>query len=143
MTQLVAVAYVSTAYKLMEEAELEQLLLSAREHNQQAGITGVLLYHDGSFFQYFEGPEEEMAATYTRIRRSRRHDGLIELLHHRVDARQFGTWDMGFAKAPSRFILRLAQASWLRSLSQQTGGGAAPDGLAILLQFWKNATHPF
>lgn len=143
MTQLVAIAYVSTAYKLLEEAELEQLLLSAREHNKQVGITGVLLYHDGSFFQYFEGPEEEMAAIYTRIRRSRRHDGLIELLHRRVEARQFEHWDMGFAHSPSRFILKLAQASWLRCLAQQPGGEAAPDGLAILLQFWKNATHPF
>lgn len=142
MNTLHAVAYVSSAHHLMDDAELEYLLLASREQNRRSEITGVLLYHDGSFFQYFEGPSPAVTATYARIRASRRHHGLIELLHRPVHAREFQQWDMGFAHSPSRFILRLAQSSWLDTLGAGDPRTADADGLALLRQFWRNATRP-
>jgi Sensors of blue-light using FAD len=141
MTRLTALAYVSSAPRALSEAELEALLLSARAHNEQAQITGALLYHDGSFFQYLEGPGSSLDAAYARIAASRRHRGIIQLFRRPVDSRQFDGWHMGFAHAPKSVLLQLSQASWIEVLERNAGMHNAASGTKLLRQFWQNATR--
>lgn len=136
--QLEAVAYTSSAVHGVTVADLEQLLVKAREKNSALGVTGVLLFHDGSFFQYFEGPPASVEEVYARIRRSPMHHGLIEIMRGPVRSRSFGAWLMGFTQVPASTVLRLSNASWTARLQQ--GRSDAPDadsqGLELLRQFW-------
>jgi hypothetical protein len=139
MTPLSALAYVSSASAPMSEADLEALLASAREHNERVGVTGALLHHDGSFFQYVEGPADAVAEVYARVKVSSRHHGLIELFHRPVDRRLFDGWQMGFARAPRSLLLKLSQASWIGALTSATRSDPQAVGVKLLLEFWRNA----
>jgi hypothetical protein len=50
-----AITYVSSVRWKPSSTQLEQTLSESRQQNRDHGITGVLLYHDGSFMQYIEG----------------------------------------------------------------------------------------
>lgn len=41
---------------------------------KKVGVTGVILYRDGFFFQYIEGIEKNLEAVYQRIERSTGHN---------------------------------------------------------------------
>ena len=56
LPDLRAIAYVSSATRLLSVAELETLLVTARDLNLQSSVTGVLLYGSGIFMPFFEGP---------------------------------------------------------------------------------------
>jgi len=139
---LEAVAYVSSARQRLSDEDLEALLLRARARNHSLGVTGVLLHHDGSFLQYFEGPAEGVRTVYDHIVRSPLHTGLIELLHAPIPQRTFGAWEMGFTRAPRSAFLQLANASWQQQLHAQRQAASRSDGLALRMQFWRtNGGH--
>lgn len=141
MNSLSAIAYVSSALGDVSEARLEALLVDSRGFNLSKGVTGVLLYHDGKFFQYIEGPVSGVEEVYARIKASRRHFGLVELLHERIHGRVFSEWSMGFACAPRNFILQLERQRWSDVSAQLTSGAEVSAGLDFLLQFWKGSTR--
>lgn len=136
MPDLTAIAYVSSAIHLCSEAELEHLLISARTFNANAKVTGVLLYDEGSFFQYFEGPSQGVDEVYDRIKASPLHRGIIQLMNQPIERREFASWQMGFAHAPKSFILSLSQASWVAMLSNTGYAGSSGSGVKMLLEFW-------
>ncbi len=140
MSDLVAVAYVSSASHLLNEDELERLLLGARETNGAEQVTGVLLYNDGSFFQYIEGPPDGIDRVYKRIKNSSQHFGLMQLLQSSTTERNFKDWSMGFMRAPKSLVLRLAQASWDAMVSAREAKPNAGSGVTLLLAFWSKAT---
>jgi hypothetical protein len=88
--------YVSSATHLMGDDELVEILEASRTRNHDAGITGMLLYKDGSFMQLLEGAKADVLGTYERIGRDRRHKGLIVVRQYETDARGFPDWSMGF-----------------------------------------------
>ena len=130
------IAYVSTAVAAMPEGELEALLIESRELNRQSGVTGVLLYSDGNFLQYFEGSEEAMRVTYERIRASRRHKNIIELLNEPVAERSFEDWQMGFSRPTYAVLLTLSSAQWERQAELARSSGSISPGMDLLLSFW-------
>lgn len=139
MSELAAIAYVSSASMPLDEDALEALLVTARSRNEELGITGALLYHDGSFFQYLEGPADSVRAVYERIQASPLHRGLIQLLSRRIDHRHFDGWSMGFARVPHSLVLKLAQASWIEVVSKGREAAEQPAGVKLLLEFWRHA----
>ena len=54
---MLSLTYLSSAVDLWTGAELDELLRQAREHNEEAQITGLLLYAGGNFIQTLEGPD--------------------------------------------------------------------------------------
>ena len=137
-SDLQAVAYVSTATQLMGASELESLLIESRDFNLESGITGVLLYSDGVFMQYFEGTEAAVQAIYERVRGSRRHKGIVELLNERIARRSFPDWLMGFAQPTRSEVLAISTAHWRRMSSEMQDPSAASPGLMLLQSFWKD-----
>jgi len=83
VADLISLIYVSTATHLLSAAELDRLMARAPHRNERAGVTGVLLYNDGHFMQYLEGPAEGLSKIYKIIKADRLHRGLIELLRGR------------------------------------------------------------
>lgn len=93
ITQLV---YASVANHDFSVAQLSELLTAARERNRRTGVTGLLLYHEGSFLQLLEGSSEAVDDTYRRIELDPRHSGVHVLMRGRVGSREFDEWSMGF-----------------------------------------------
>ncbi len=139
MSTLTALAYVSSASRTFGESDLERLLIDARAHNARTGITGTLLYNDGNFFQYLEGPEAAIDTALERIKASRSHHGLIQLLRRPVPVRHFEAWQMGFARVPASQLLQLAQADWLEALATTSADPDPPGGVKMLLDLWQAA----
>ena len=139
MSSLRSVVYVSSATRELSTAELETLLLTAKEENRKSGITGILLHDGGNFMQCFEGPEEAIPPTYARIRASSRHRDLLELMNEGVAERSFQGWEMGLIQPTQSELLALSSARW-RALAGRPGS-APPggDGWELLQAFWRSA----
>ena len=95
------VLYVSTAKRLMGEQELADLLSQSQRNNQRDGITGMLLYDEGSFIQYIEGRPMEVSRLWQTIKGDSRHTGVLKISDGPVDERLFADWSMGFKNAQS------------------------------------------
>ena len=139
MSQIWAIAYVSTATDEPSDAALERLLSKARAFNSEVGVTGALLVHGSTFFQYFEGPKKGVEAVYARVKMSRAHKDIVELFNESVEQRTFPSWLMGFANAPRSVILQLEQAQWRAVAANGHPSGGPTLALGLVLDFWKNA----
>jgi len=123
----------------MRNEDLEALLLDARGFNEKVQVSGVLLYHDGTFFQYLEGPADGVAQVYARIRASRSHHSIYELLNNQIKARMFPSWLMGVSNAPASVLLSLARARWHASIQRLQGqADQESEGLALLHGYWES-----
>ena len=96
MSKLFRMAYISTASKLFDSAELRDMLNEANVRNKEAGITGMLLYKEGQFMQVLEGEAEAVTATFSRISKDPRHHGIMILVKGSVQERRFPEWSMAF-----------------------------------------------
>ena len=136
MSDLRTIVYVSTAVEPMTESELEALLIEARALNLETDTTGMLLYSGGTFMQCFEGSEAAVAITYERIRKSRKHKGIIELLSEPIEQRTFPSWQMGFARTSRSEVLGLSTAQWKAQVDSAGATGPTSAGMQLLLDFW-------
>jgi hypothetical protein len=93
---LIQLIYASSAWQLLSEDEIMNILEVSRRNNAERGITGILLYKDGNFLQVLEGDEEAVTELYQTIERDQRHKGLILLARRKIAEREFPDWSMGF-----------------------------------------------
>lgn len=93
---MIYLAYCSAATSLMSSADLVELLRTSHRNNQRDRISGMLLYHEGSFMQVLEGEPELVHATYARIVKDPRHRSVIKLTEAALPERNFGSWAMSF-----------------------------------------------
>jgi hypothetical protein len=93
---MIQLTYVSQSVGLMSQQQLIELLEQARAINAEAGVTGMLLYKDGSFIQVLEGDEEAVRSIYERIRSDPRHANVRILYDEEIARRDFPEWAMGF-----------------------------------------------
>ena len=56
MSKLKNVLYVSSAIRKFTKDELHGHLKKFRKNNEKTGISGVLVYQEGNFLQFIEGP---------------------------------------------------------------------------------------
>ncbi|MEI3868290.1 BLUF domain-containing protein [Microbacterium sp. CCNWLW134] len=97
---LLSVLYTSTSHEPLDDGQLTELLRASRERNAAAGITGLLVYRAGRFFQVIEGPAAEVRTLYDSIAVDPRHHSVRTLVEDRVDERHFAEWTMGFERVP-------------------------------------------
>ncbi|MEM7412304.1 MAG: BLUF domain-containing protein [Myxococcota bacterium] len=91
--------YASAATREMTPEDLAEILAAARKNNRPAGVTGMLLYHEGSFLQALEGDRAVVEALYERIEEDPRHSDAMILFRGDVEERVFERWSMGFYRA--------------------------------------------
>lgn len=137
MPPLSTIVYVSSAAPAQTEEALEELLFDARRFNQGVGVTGVLLYHGGDFFQYLEGPEDGVDQVYDRILGATRHRLIVRLFQGAIAQRQFPAWVMGFGNAPRSQMLQLSQADWKGRAAKAHRDAEVSDGVGLLVNYWK------
>jgi hypothetical protein len=92
------IVYTSTATEHLSCADLNELLLGARNRNKTLGVSGTLVFHGGTFLQALEGEKRAVNEIFASILTDPRHRD-IEVLHRGpgFDQRVFGDWSMGFA----------------------------------------------
>ncbi|MEP7209915.1 MAG: BLUF domain-containing protein [Alphaproteobacteria bacterium] len=88
--------YASKIVGVLPAHQLDRILLRAQAYNPSAGITGLLLLHEGTFLQCIEGPEAGVAGVMQRIRRDRRHAAIVMLESGPCASRAFPDTAMGY-----------------------------------------------
>lgn len=82
--------------RLTTEAEMQDILMSAREKNAPMNITGCLVYYNQSFVQILEGKKEDVYSLYEKIEKDSRHFN-VRLVHEEFDRkRSFTKWSMAY-----------------------------------------------
>lgn len=98
MSDLVRFIYVSAASEDFQAGQLMPLLQKARAKNPDLGLTGMLLYTEGSFFQVLEGPSASVHTLYEQILADSRHSLVTKVVEEPIDQRDFEQWTMGFSE---------------------------------------------
>ena len=91
---LVRLLYASRAVDNTHPA-VQAILDSARRHNQDSGVTGVLVYGGGVFMQAIEGGRQAVSDLYGTISRDARHKDVALLHYEEIVERRLGSWTMG------------------------------------------------
>jgi len=112
MSEIVAITYVSTSSMPVDAKSVESMLDVFRSNNRAAGITGVLLYCNGSYMQYMEGQREAVDAIYRKIALDTRHHGIVELFDGAIAARESSEWDMGYSEMGTQTFRQLIERPW-------------------------------
>lgn len=76
--------------------EVTRILVHSRRNNKRCEVGGVLHFGAGYFFQYLEGPADEVDGLYARICRDPRHHHVRRLTRRPVRSRRFEHWSMKF-----------------------------------------------
>jgi hypothetical protein len=102
MESLIHLIYASTAVGTPDDTLLADVLRASRQNNARVGVTGMLLYTGGSFFQVLEGPAEAVDRAFATIAADERHQRAVMIIRERIPRRAFGEWSMGYATATAR-----------------------------------------
>ena len=87
-------AYHSFADPKISEEDIENILTTARTANFMREITGCLIYRNGIFLQWLEGPCLHVKETYTKIAEDPRHNNAIVVMNEVLSSRFFPDWRM-------------------------------------------------
>lgn len=95
---MLQIVYTSTANREFSGADIDRLLAGARGRNRTIGVTGMLVFHDGTFLQALEGEQRAVNEIFASIQSDARHRD-ITVLHRGsgFEQRVFGDGSMGFA----------------------------------------------
>jgi hypothetical protein len=61
------IVYCSQAVQHMDKEALEKIIATARHYNPRYGITGLLVFGSGIFFQWLEGPKDNVTSLFEII----------------------------------------------------------------------------
>ena len=96
------IIYISAATEPFEDEAITELLKLARTNNGKRDISGLLVFHEGSFIQVLEGAKGAVKATFAKICSDPRHRDVQVLWEGPVEERSFESWSMGYK--PTRSI---------------------------------------
>lgn len=77
--------------------DLAGLLAASRRKNARLGITGILLFDEGVFFQVLEGERVVVEELYETIAADERHARVRKIILEPIEERNFGEWSMGLS----------------------------------------------
>ena len=87
--------YCSRATADVDSAAVDSIIASARRWNPVYGITGLLVFGSGIFFQWLEGPRAQVQTLLGLLREDPRHADIVLLSEsEELRERLFPDWDM-------------------------------------------------
>ncbi|MEO5658916.1 MAG: BLUF domain-containing protein [Polaromonas sp.] len=120
MAQLIQMVYVSRStfagpeyFRGNIEPNAGKILLKSRVNNRNNGLTGVLCFGDGCFFQCLEGEEDAIHHLLLKLKEDPRHSDLTVLRQNPIRTRSFGNWEMKFVAVEGPMM------KWLESLGYE------------------------
>jgi len=94
------IVYCSRAVNDMDKDALEKIIDTAKHHNPRFGITGLLVFGSGIFFQWLEGPKDNVSSLFKIISADPRHSNVVLLTKEdEFRERLFPNWDMELVAA--------------------------------------------
>ena len=95
LPRLHQIVYCSRAVAGVSQAAVQAIVQSAQRNNPKHGITGLLVFGGGMFFQWLEGPRASLQRLMEIIKADSRHEGVVELSESdEVRERLFPDWAM-------------------------------------------------
>jgi hypothetical protein len=92
--------YCSLAVPNIETGQVEKIIAAAKHHNPLFGITGLLVFGSGIFFQWLEGPKASIQKLMDIIATDPRHSNVVVLSEEdEIRDRLFPDWDMELVEA--------------------------------------------
>ena len=92
--------YASTVADGVSSADVDNIINASHHNNSLVGITGILVLGSGIFFQWIEGPKEEVMSLVKLIETDRRHELMTVLsTDEEIRERIFPSWDMELVDA--------------------------------------------
>ena len=87
--------YCSQASAGVDQAAVDRIIATARRWNPEQGITGLLVFGSGIFFQWLEGPRDNVLGLMAKLGADPRHGGIVRLSEvEEVRERLFPDWNM-------------------------------------------------
>ncbi len=87
--------YCSRSAAGVDQAVVDQIVATAQRLNPQHGITGMLVFGAGVFFQWLEGPRSSVLSLMAQLKADSRHHDVIQLsTSEEVRERLFPDWAM-------------------------------------------------
>lgn len=95
---MIRVTYLSQASSPLSADGLLGLLTQCHRNNTAKGLTGMLLFGNGTFLQSLEGEKEIVDPLIDRISKDSRHRDMKILRRDDITERQYSEWSMGFER---------------------------------------------
>ncbi len=101
-------------------------------------VTGLLLFIDGKFMQYLEGPKAGVLKVFDLIKIASLHRDIVEISQQPLERREYGDWSMAFlADVDAHVVPRaMADAPLIDRLDAETTD-ASTLAQTQLADFWK------
>jgi hypothetical protein len=113
---MIQLSYVSSADTDMSASDLLELLQQCLKNNPPLGVTGMLLYGNGTFLQAIEGDDAVIDRLVEKIAKDPRHKRLQFFSRKQIERRQYAEWSMGFKRISDQ---ELGQIEGLKSFGMQ------------------------
>lgn len=98
-----AISYVSSVNPKLTESEIQEVLSFTKKCNNDHGITGILLFSDGNFFQVLEGKTDILKPLFSRILKDSRHSNIMTIFEKEVSQSKFEDYQADFITLNSRY----------------------------------------
>ncbi|NDA71174.1 MAG: BLUF domain-containing protein, partial [Betaproteobacteria bacterium] len=95
---MIRVTYLSQATEPFSARALVDLLEHCREKNPRLGVTGVLIYANGTFLQTLEGEVDTVDQLLEKIEADKRHQAYKVIQRESIGERLYANWSMGFER---------------------------------------------
>jgi len=95
---MLRVTYLSRETDSFSARSLVELLEHCKNNNPALGVTGMLMYANGTFLQTLEGEAETVEILLAKIERDKRHHGFQVIKRESIDERIYKNWSMGFER---------------------------------------------
>ena len=81
----------------LQKNDLQSIFTKTKQKNTEAGISGILLYGMGDFFQVLEGEKSVITSLYENvIKNDPRHEEFFEVINKKADAYIFRNYSSEF-----------------------------------------------
>ena len=135
---LYSLVYTSTASRPLAKSDLERILDNARTRNLEENVTGLLLFTEGKFMQYLEGPKSGVLKIFELIKTSSLHDQIVEVSRNDLVVREYGDWSMAFlADVDAHALPHLGDDASLQRGLEAPATAASTPAHTQLAEFWK------
>lgn len=111
--------YISSSTTLVSADEIEEMIAQSQPRNRGLGITGLLLYLNGSTIHILEGAKQHVKDEFAIIRQDSRHHHVLVMYQSPIPYRLFNDWHLNYKAGHVRQLDQLDEirATWREDMS--------------------------
>jgi len=107
-TTMIRLTYLSRAAQPFSADDLLTLLSVCHRNNTARGLTGMLLYGNGTFLQCIEGEEAAVDQLMQTLAADPRHTDIQTVRRESITTRLYRDWSMGFERVTDKTLAHVA-----------------------------------